>query len=714
MTAALRQRRQARVAAAAATAVGGAAAGQRPEHVLSQGLPQATAAGFRESEGAARPALGRAEPMTELVEWGEGTDRPRPPEGATDAVVPLALVSARPHGEWKEPLLTHVVAPDNQVVAVPREDWVYGGYTRAEPPPGGGATLADTLRDRREQRKTERVLATAAAQAEMNAALNKREMAERLEQLRFEEGVLQERMAEAKAKLDEAQDVSRKAAAGRTDLSTAPWSHKRQVDFHRDGKKSVTRCVTKAQKHGHAAKKRAYAMPPEVDTAARLVAGGRVVVTPSLAATVMQRQATTAARRVEMKGGQGDGSGWRKDALVAKHDQFVAYAKAGARPGVDAGDRGGTKWSWLQWEGAGRGGRALAVQQRFARKRPTLQVLARSRRESEAKARAEIGLAARPRRRKGGLPAVRRLSLKTAAGYRAGYHESSERGANPTVISPWDAGHRQNVHDRKLAEAREWKGEVRPQTATQLDGVIANHRESIASDAAVALRRSAGSNWVSEALVRDENDRKTFGRTPSAVADARTGHEKRVARAVKEVDAGGERDKAHAKLVAKGKEGRGGWQRVAGAGGAAGVKQGKGLLDGRTAAAVGERAYWHKIRVEQARAGRDNRQKLFGSGILQAPTAAVDLSAGERAETQKDEEDRLREAEGGWIVPVAVAGNLQRTGTVRFSSLSSPLFREVFGLNFCRIYRGCSRKARRRVCRCRLPRLLRMCRASRG
>ena len=144
------------------------------------------------------------------------------------------------------------------------------------------------------------------------------------------------------------------------------------------------------------------------------------------------------------------------------------------------------------------------------------------------------------------------------------------------------------------------------------------------------------------------------------------------------------------------------------------MKQGKGLLDGRTAAAVGERAYWHKIRVEQARAGRDNRQKLFGSGILQAPTAAVDLSAGERAETQKDEEDRLREAEGGWIVPVAVAGNLQRTGTVRFSSLSSPLFREVFGLNFCRIYRGCSRKARRRVCRCRLPRLLRMCRASRG
>ena len=32
------------------------------------------------------------------------------------------------------------------------------------------------------------------------------------------------------------------------------------------------------------------------------------------------------------------------------------------------------------------------------------------------------------------------------------------------------------------------------------------------------------------------------------------------------------------------------------AGGAAGAKQGKGLLDGRTAAAVGERAYWHKIR----------------------------------------------------------------------------------------------------------------------
>ena len=36
------------------------------------------------------------------------------------------------------------------------------------------------------------------------------------------------------------------------------------------------------------------------------------------------------------------------------------------------------------------------------------------------------------------------------------------------------------------------------------------------------------------------------------------------ARVVKEVDAGGEKDKAHAKLVAKGKEGRGGWQRVVG------------------------------------------------------------------------------------------------------------------------------------------------------
>ena len=129
--------------------------------------------------------------------------------------------------------------------------------------------------------------------------------------------------------------------------------------------------------------------------------------------------------------------------------------------------------------------------------------------------------------------------------------------------------------------------QVRPQTATQLDGVIASHRASIASDAgassgpipsrisgrhqghfwgisgrpsenlpeirprytcpeiryasdvltwnagarsAVALRRSTGSNWVSEALVRDEKDRKTFGRTPSAVEDARTGHEKRLVR----------------------------------------------------------------------------------------------------------------------------------------------------------------------------------------
>ena len=58
--------------------------------------------------------------------------------------------------------------------------------------------------------------------------------------------------------------------------------------------------------------------------------------------------------------------------------------------------------------------------------------------------------------------------------------------------------------------------------------------------------------------------------------DARTGHEKRVARAVKEVDAGGKRDRAHAKLVAKGKGGGGGWQRVVKQGGDRPAPKGRG------------------------------------------------------------------------------------------------------------------------------------------
>ena len=390
MAAAMRQRRRARRGSGDASA---APAPADNEWVLSQGLPQKAAVAVREA-GAAQPALGRA-----------ATEEP----AGTDAVVPLALVSARPHAEWKPPLLTHVKAPNGQIKAVPREEWAARPYTRDTDGGETDPTMADTLRARREARKA---AALANATAEAADRLNRREMEERLEVLEAEEAALQARMAADKEALREAQALSASAAKARQPLSEMPQSMKRMGDMHKDGKKDLARVLKTAEKEGTMLRRRAHEMPAEVDNR------------PSLAVEVQQRQAATAAKRVEKRGGQLDGSGWRQDALVLKHNKFIAAAAAGKRPGVDAGDRGGRKSSWLRWEGAGKGGRALAVQQRFARKRPTLQVLARMRRESMAKARAEIGMAAKPRRRKGqkGPSQRERLSLKTSAGYRAGYH----------------------------------------------------------------------------------------------------------------------------------------------------------------------------------------------------------------------------------------------------------------------------------------------------
>jgi hypothetical protein len=598
---------------------------------LSQGVPQTMLTRFRETEGAANPDYD-----------GRQADR-FPVEAGTDAVVPLALTSARPQSQWKQPLLEHVRAPDNQIVAVPRENWVHGGYAR-EPASDTAATpMADTLRDRREQRKTERIVARHEAQKEMNRALEERAKEERLAELRQMERQLQARMEEAQQQLDEAQALSRGAKA-QVD-SQAPASHKRQIDMHKDGKKNLKKDTLKIKEKRAKERERILTQPAEVDTR------------PSAAAAVQRRLAQTAPRRVQMRGGQLDGSGWRKDALVLKHEKFLAAARAGKRPGVDAGDRGGTKRSWLNWEGAGKGGRALAVQQKFARKRPTLRVLARLRREAEAKAHAEVGMAAQQRRREGGGIVPRRLSLRPSAGYRAGYHEHSERGKNPTVISPWDAGHRQNVHDRKLAE-------VQPRITMQLDEPVARIRTSLASDAAAALRQSTGSNWEAEARIRDEKHRRPFARTPSSVNVAKTLHDRRVQRAVKEVDAGGPQDKSHAKLVKMAKEpGRAGWQAAATAPGA------QGPLEGRTVAAVAERAYWHRLRIDQARAGRDNRQSLFGPN---APAFKVAVSkkparsAEEPTAAKQTEEELRRQQEFGWVAPVPTAETLRRTSTGLF------------------------------------------------
>ena len=85
--------------------------------------------------------------------------------------------------------------------------------------------------------------------------------------------------------------------------------------------------------------------------------------------------------------------------------------------------------------------------------------------------------------------------------------------------------------------------------------------------------------------LRSLTQRKPFGRTPSSVNVAQTLHEKRIKRAVKEVDAGGARDKSHAKLVKLAQQqGRAGWHGVATVQGAGGP------LQGRTLAAVAERA----------------------------------------------------------------------------------------------------------------------------
>jgi hypothetical protein len=625
MAAELRLRREAR------RAVSGGNAAPHDAWILSQGVPQTTLTRFRESEAAADPNYD-----------GRQADQ-FPVEAGTDAVVPLALTSARPQSQWKQPLLEHVRAPDDQIVAVPRENWVHGGYAR-EPATNAATTpMADTLRDRREQRKTERMVAKHEAQKEMNRALEERAKEERLAELRQMEQQLQARMEEAQKQLDEAQALSRGAKA-QVD-SQAPASHRRQADMHKDGKQKLKRETMKIKMKREKERERILTQPAEVDTR------------PSAAAVVQQRLAQTASRRIRMRGGQLDGSGWRKDALVLKHEKFIAAARAGKRPGVDAGDRGGTKRSWLNWEGAGKGGRALAVQQKFARKRPTLRVLARLRREAEAKAHAEVGMAAQPKRRQGGGIMPRRLSLRPSAGYRAGYHEHSERGKNPTVISPWDAGHRQNVHDRKLAH-------VKPRVAMQLDEPVARVRTSLASDAAAALRQSIGSNWEAEARIRDEKQRRPFVRTPSSVNVAKTLHDKRVQRAVKEVDAGGPHDKLHAQLVKLAKEpGRAGWHGATTAAGA------HGPLEGRTVAAVAERAYWHRIRIAQARAGRDNRQSLFGPN---APAFKVAVSQkraqvvdGTMAVKQKEQELR-RQQEFGWVAPVPTAETMRRTSTGLF------------------------------------------------
>ena len=251
--------------------------------------------------------------------------------------------------------------------------------------------------------------------------------------------------------------------------------------------------------------------------------------------------------------------------------------------------------------------------------------------------------------------------------------EHSERGANPSVITPWDAGHRQNVHNRKVQE-------VRPQTATKLDDAVVAQRRSLGTEEATAMRLSATQTWEGEARVRDTKQRTPFPRTPSAVGAVMGAHDKLVAGATKAVDAGGAADKEHEQLVAKGKEGRKGWTATTGPG----LREEK-LLEGRTVNAQAEQAYWHKVRVKQARAGRDNRQAMGGRSWIAAKKehqqekrkrkekekATGDGAEGAGKEDLKTKEEAAVKAaqrrEAGWVgTEVGCAGNLQRTGTGLF------------------------------------------------
>jgi|EP01049_Picozoa_sp_SAG25_P008796 hypothetical protein len=117
--------------------------------------------------------------------------RPHYEPPGTDAVVPLALVSAKEPQGWGAPhLQPRVETADLTVVTVPREEWVAQPYARATPAVDGegegeasraGAaaaappTVAETLRARREVRKTAQKAAEGAAEMERARRLNARE-----------------------------------------------------------------------------------------------------------------------------------------------------------------------------------------------------------------------------------------------------------------------------------------------------------------------------------------------------------------------------------------------------------------------------------------------------------------------------------------------------------------------------------------------------------
>ena len=149
-------------------------------------------------------------------------------------MVPLALTSAAKVSG--QPLLEHVRAPDNQIVAVPHENWVHGGYARASDQHGNNATGRYATRPPRTAKDGENGRATRGT--ERDEPCLEGVPRKRLDDF-VEWATVASRMEEAQKQLDEAQAYLAGQRLGVD--SKAPASHKRQVDMQKMGKRTKRR-----------------------------------------------------------------------------------------------------------------------------------------------------------------------------------------------------------------------------------------------------------------------------------------------------------------------------------------------------------------------------------------------------------------------------------------------------------------------------------------
>lgn len=673
----------------------------------------------------------------------------------TSAVVPQALQSPKPHGDWDRPLQTHVVTDDQRLQAVQRDGWIARPYVRGASNPteeshDGAATMAATLRSRRSARKTAQLANERAQAEEMLRSLDLREKQERLQQLQAEAQKMQKALAEDKAQLAEALALSRKA---KPQVDNAePVVMKRRVDMKKDGVKAVAKTLRKAEQEGARLRMSSRNARTKVDAGQDAEHQARL--------NVEKHRSRERRRRIEARGGQGDGhlrvpnanevkhrarmrlatlqrnaatnkdrhleaskraDAARRDmeairfavggeytiedlqeAKLVVHEREAAVVRLAKRgrsllaacarqkarlatpKGVDDGDRF-SKQSWLAWgEGKKRGGAALAVQQRFARRRPSLQVLARRRREAKKRTERELGLApAQQAKRvyggdrlqnrqrhdtleahnhespistiKADITTSRRQppSLKPGAGFRAGYHERSQRGHGLVeVISPWDAAVRQDLHSSNLKSIQSKSHGVIGMisrhrllflfplvclspaythcfctTETTLDAVTDERREWIDGTDMRALRLQSQRVYEAESKAKDSQGRHIFAPTASMIGPRLSKHRQRIASARPSV-------KSKPSKTGMRLGGRIAWVKgsiAADRGGQAGGRGGLGL---RTPEAVAEHMYWHKQRLR-----RLHRQKFKMKRYSSIPTSAKSSEALGAETTSSDNSD---------------------------------------------------------------------------